>query len=74
MTQEKRWTIRYYEVVEFIENNIRNSSKHRIEEHDMLNWVKDNRRLLNAGVHKEDRIEAFKKLLEMCERYRRVNY
>ena len=27
----------------FIETNHRNPSKHRIEEHDMLNWVKQQR-------------------------------
>ena len=29
--------------------NKRNPSKHRIEEHDMLNWVKANRKRMNAG-------------------------
>jgi len=38
MTQEQRWQIRYDEVKRFIEENKRNPSKHRIEEHDMLNW------------------------------------
>lgn len=49
MTQEERWIIRYEEVVGFIESNHRNPSKHRIEEHDMLNWYKANRKALNAG-------------------------
>ena len=40
MTQKERWMVRYEEVIDFIENNHRNPSKHRIEEHDMLNWVK----------------------------------
>ena len=44
MTQEERWMIRYKEVVSFIEANHRNPSRHRIEEHDMLNWVKTNRK------------------------------
>lgn len=37
MTQEERWQKRYEDVVGFIEANKRNPSKHRIEEHDMLN-------------------------------------
>ena len=49
MTQEERWNIRYQEVMKFIENNHRNPSKHRIEEHDMLNWVKANRKLMRTG-------------------------
>ena len=73
MTQEERWQIRYDEVVEFIETNHRNPSKHRLEEHDMLNWVKANRKALNAGKLKEERVGKFSKLLEICEQYRRKN-
>ena len=36
-------------MVAFIQANKRNPSKHRIEEHDMLNWVKANRKRMNAG-------------------------
>ena len=73
MTQDERWNIRYQEVMAFIESNHRNPSKHRIEEHDMLNWVKANRKVLNAGKLKPERVEAFKRLLAMSEQYRRVN-
>jgi len=73
MTQEERWMVRYKEVVGFIETNHQNPSKHRIEEHDMLNWLKANRKALNAGKMKVERVEAFKKLLEMTEQYRRKN-
>ena len=44
MDQETRWLVKYQEVMEFLEENHRNPSKHRIEEHDMLNWVKANRK------------------------------
>lgn len=73
MTQDERWHFRYEEVKAFIESEHRNPSKHRIEEHDMLNWVKANRKSLNAGRLKEDRVEAFKRLLEMMEENKRVN-
>ena len=49
MTQDVKWLARYEEVVTFIETNHRNPSKHRIEEHDMLNWIKSNRKKMNAG-------------------------
>lgn len=64
---------RYEEVVEFIEENHRNPSRHRIEEHDMLNWLKANRKALNAGKMKPERVEKFRELLEMGERYKHVN-
>ena len=73
MTQEERWNIRYQEVMAFIEANHRNPSKHRIEEHDMLNWVKANRKALAAGKLKLERVESFKRLMEMMEQYRRKN-
>lgn len=73
MDQETRWLTRYNEVVYFIETNHRNPSKHRIEEHDMLNWLKANRKALNAGKMKSDRVERFKELLAMMEQYKRVN-
>ena len=73
MTQDERWMMRYKEVVEFIEREHRNPSKYRIEEHDMLNWVKANRKALNAGNMKEERVEVFQKLLELMEQYKRKN-
>jgi len=73
MTQDEKWKARYNEVVAFIETNHRNPSKHRIEEHDMLNWVKANRKVLNAGRMKPERVERFKELLALMEQYRRKN-
>jgi len=73
MDQETRWLKRYQEVVGFIETNHRNPSKHRIEEHDMLNWVMANRKVMNAGKMKPERIEAFEKLLALMEECKRVN-
>lgn len=73
MTQDERWQKRYDEVVEFISSNHRNPSRHRIEEHDMLNLVKANRKNMNAGELKADRVEMFQKLLFAMEQYKRKN-
>ena len=73
MTQDERWQTKYQEVVDFIETNHRNPSKHRIEEHDLLNWLKANRKILNAGKMKTDRVAPFNKLLTLMEQYRRKN-
>ena len=64
---------RYKEVREFIETNHRNPSKHRVEDHNMVNWLKANRKLLNAGKMKEERVGKFKELLELIEKNKRVN-
>ena len=73
MTQNERWLVRFQEVIGFIETNRRNPSRHRIEEHDHLNWLKANRKALNAGKMKPERVEKFKELLAMTEQYRRKN-
>jgi uncharacterized protein YifE (UPF0438 family) len=73
MDQETRLLTKYKEVVAFIESEHRNPSKYRLEEHDMLNWVKANRKALNAGRLKEERVEAFKKLMTLIEENKRVN-
>ena len=73
MKQDEKWLRKYEEVVAFIKANHRNPSRHRIEEHDMLNWVKANRKVMNKGKMRPERVEKFKELLVLCERYRRKN-
>ena len=73
MTQEERWLARYNEVMGFLEESHRNPSKHRIEEHDMLNWLKANRKAMNAGKMKEERVGKFRELLAKMEACKRVN-
>ena len=44
-----------------------------IEEHDMLNCLKANRKLVNAGKMKLERVDIFKELLGLIEQYKRKN-
>ena len=73
MDQETRWLTKYKEVVDFVEANHRNPSRHRIEEHDMLNWVKANRKRMNAGEMKPERVDLFEKLLALADEDKHVN-
>lgn len=73
MTQDDKWQARYAEVKAFIEKNHRNPSKHRIEERLMLNFIKHNRKLMNAGAMKPERVEKFNELLGLMEEYKRKN-
>ena len=73
MTQDEKWMAKFNEVKCFIETNKRNPSKHRIEEHLMLNFVKHNRKLMNAGAMKPERLEKFNQLLAIIEEYKRKN-
>ena len=56
-----------------IEREHRNPSRHRIEEHDMLNWLKASRKKMNAGELKEERLSMFKDLLALVEENKRKN-
>ena len=73
MDQDTRWLNKYEEVIGFLETNQRNPSKHRIEEHDYLNWLKANRKAMNAGKMKAERVGRFSRLLELMEKYKRKN-
>ena len=65
---------KYEEVVAFIEKNKRNPSKYNPEERGAYcNWLRHNKKLFNAGEMKLERVEKFKELLELMERYKHVN-
>ena len=74
MTQDERWLEKYNEVKDFIVTNHRNPSRHNIEDHLALNWIKHNRKLLNKGELKPERIAKFNELLELIEEHKRLNH
>lgn len=73
MTQDELWNNKYQEIMSFMEENHRRPSKYVPEEKAKVNWWKHQQKLMNAGELKEDRVEMFKKLLKMGEKYKRVN-
>lgn len=74
MTQDEKWIAKYNEVKNFIEMNHRNPSKHDPEERGMfVNWLRHNRKQMNSGEMKADRVEKFRQLLELMEQYKRKN-
>ena len=74
MTQDEKWVTKYNEVVTFIETNKRNPSKYDAEERGgYYTWLKHNRKQMNAGELKPERVAAFKELLALSEQYRRKN-
>ena len=64
---------KYNEVRAFIETNYRNLSKYDLEERRLYTWMKHNRKLMNAGVLRSERIAVFKELLALSEQYKRKN-
>ena len=73
MNQDEMWMNKWQEAVDFLETNQRRPSKFNPEERDMRNWWKHNKKLLNAGEMKEERVSLFKQLLALGEKYRHVN-
>ena len=73
MTQDEKWQIQYEQMMRFMEENHRRPSKHRIEEHDMLNWFKHTKKLIARGSYPPERLEKFPILVEVANKYRRKN-
>lgn len=73
MTQDERWLAKYEEVKHFVEDNKRNPSKYVPEERKLVNWTKQQRKLINKGELSPERVELFERLLSLWERYKRVN-
>ncbi len=73
MTQDERWIKQYDDAMDFLAENYRNPSRHRLEEHDILNWVKQQRKLKNKGELKAERAEMLERLLSLWDECKRVN-
>lgn len=61
MTQDELWLKKYQEVKAFIETHHRNPSHHNPEERfKYCNWLKHNKKLLNAGEMKKTESSCLK--------------
>ena len=73
MTQDERWIARYKEVMNFMALEHRKPSKYYPEEKLKFHFIHHNKKLYNNGTLKTERVELFKKVLDLCKRYRRKN-
>ena len=73
MTQDERWQIQYEQMMACIEKYHRRPSKHRLEEHDLLNWFKHTKKMIAKGAYPPERLEKFAQLIELADKYRRKN-
>jgi hypothetical protein len=73
MTQDERWQSQYDQMMVLMKTNHRRPSKHRIEEHNMLNWFKSNKKQIAKGDYPPDRLIKFNRLLKIADKYRRIN-
>lgn len=70
---DELWIARWQEAVDFLETYHRKPSKFIPEERNMRSWWKRNKKLMNAGELRSDRIAMFQQLLELSEKYKHVN-
>ncbi len=73
MTQDELWSKNYEAVLAFIKENQRNLSKYDLEERKLFTWLKHNRKQMNQGLLKPERVEKLKELLALTEVYRKKN-
>ena len=65
--------IHYKEVKTFIETYHRNPSKYVDSERGLRNWVKQQKKFMNAGALEGQRLKMFNELLGLGEMYKRKN-
>ena len=73
MTQDERWLAKYNEIMAFMAENHRRSSKYKPEERNAWNWMRHQQKLMGKGEMKDERIEMFEKLLALFGEYKHVN-
>lgn len=73
MNRLEQWDMQFKLIWDFVTENHRGPSRHRVEEHKMLNWMKYNRKKLNRNEFDPVRKEKMLALKAMIHSFNRVN-
>ena len=73
MKRQASWNTNYRKVWAFVEAHHRGPSRHHPEEHQMLNWMKFNRKKLNSDKLSTESKERFVMLMDFIHSFHRVN-
>ena len=73
MTQDERWLVQWKAVMDFMTVNKRRLSKFVDEERWLRNWWKHQQKLVNAGEMRPERVEKFREIIELGEKYKHKN-
>lgn len=65
MNQDELWLAKWQEAIDFLETNHRKPSKFIPEERNLRSWWKHNKKLMNVGELKPERVQLFERLLEL---------
>lgn len=72
-SQDNLWNKKYEAYLRYLCEYRRRPSKHRADDHTLLNWFKHNKRLMRRGLMMESREIRFRKLLELADKMLRLN-
>jgi len=72
-SQEQSWEEHLVQIRTYMLKYHRQPSKHRKEDHQMLNWIKYNRKLINAGKLSEERTKKFAALMKLAALFHHAN-
>lgn len=73
MTQDERWMANWKAIIDFMEANKRRPSKFVDSERGLRNWWKQQQKLVNAGELRPERMEKFKEMIQLGEKYKHKN-
>lgn len=73
MTNDERWEAHWTEIMQFMDQNDRNPSKYKPEERRMINWLKANRKVRNAGKLEPNREAKLKVITDRMAQLHRRN-
>ena len=73
MTQDEKWLLQYHALTEFIEVNQRRPSKYEPTEKLAHHWWRHNLKLYTRNELPTRRVEKFKALIELANKYKRKN-
>lgn len=57
----------------YLKENHRNPSKYDLNVRRIYTWINHQRKVMNSGRMKPDRVEMFEKLQDLAEKFRHVN-
>ncbi|MBR0046374.1 MAG: helicase associated domain-containing protein [Bacteroidaceae bacterium] len=73
MTQDELWEKNYRLILDFMNEQKKRPSKHHLEERQMLNWLKYQKKRLAQGKLKPDRIDKLQYLFKIANIVLRKN-
>ena len=73
MTQDELWKRHYDAYMSYMKTHNKRPSKHHLEDRELFNWFKHNKKIYTSGRMPFDRTIIFRHLLEVAEDCRMIN-